>query len=58
MRRTEEVLRYRLDLSTIADSDGPVVAVGVVVRRLLVVLEALHEGKKVICFPALHLEIV
>ncbi len=58
MRGTKEVLSYRLDLSAIADGDGSVVAVGVVVHRLLVVLKTFHEGEKVLRGPALRLEIV
>ena len=55
---TQEVLSDRGDLATIADRDGTVVAVGVVVRRLLVVLETLHERQEVVGGPALHLEVV
>ena len=39
MRGAKEVLRDRRDLSTIADGNGTVIAMSIVVARLLVVLE-------------------
>lgn len=39
----QKVLSNRHNLSTIADSNGAVVAVSVIVARFLVVLEPLHE---------------
>lgn len=47
MGSTEEVLCDRSDLSTVADRNGTIITVGVVVGRLLVVLETLHERQKV-----------
>ena len=58
MRGPKEVLGDGGNLSTIADSDGTIIAVRVVVGGLLVVLKALHERKKVGSLPALHLEVV
>ena len=58
MGSAEEVLRHGRNLATIADCDRPVVAVRVVVRRLLVVLKALHEREEIRGLPAFHLEVV
>ena len=58
VRGTQEVLRNGGDLSTIADGNRAVIAVGVVVGRLLIVLKALHEREEVSRGPALHFEVV
>ena len=47
VRSAEEVLRDRLDLPSVGDSNGPLVAVGVIVDRLLIPFKALHERKQV-----------
>lgn len=47
MRCAQEVLRHLLDLPAIADRDGSIVAVGIVVNGLLVALETFHEGKEI-----------
>ena len=58
VRRTEEVLSHGLNLSAVADSNGTVIAVSVVVYRLLVVLQTFHEGKEVVRGPTFRLEVV
>ena len=47
MRGPQEVLSDRSDLAAVADSNGTVVSVGVVIAWLRVVLETLHEREKV-----------
>lgn len=44
---TQEVLRDRRDLPTVANSNRAIVSVRVIVRGLLVVLETLHKRKEV-----------
>ena len=58
MRSAEEVLGDRSDLSTVADCDGAVVAVSIVVDWLLVVLETLHKRYEVVRSPPFGLEVV
>ena len=58
VRGPQEVLSNRRDLSTIADSNRTVIAVSVVVHRLLVVLQTLHEGEEVVRSPTFRLEVV
>ena len=47
MRCAQEVLSDRRDLSIITDGNRTVVSVGIVIAWFLVVLQALHERKKV-----------
>jgi hypothetical protein len=49
---TKEVLGQGGDLGAVADGDRAVVAVGVVGARLLVLLEPLHQGEKILEAPS------
>lgn len=44
---TQEVMRYLLNLPAVADRDGAVVAVGIIVDWLLIALETLHKRKEI-----------